>query len=203
MKKLATKNAIVESTRLVIGHQTGSAAFPAGSVLHRKRILQPGIGKIADDHLLDRLEQLELVAPFRDPERHHGLQRRAARKGTGDFRNGDDRLLRELEALARPLRHPFDDREAFRAFPDERKHGLSLSHGTHAVRKAPAMHAKMSRCLTPTVSSLPASWAGRSCIPARRCCTTTGSRSTSWPGLTCRLRSARRDSPQPCARCIP
>src|SRR2546425_8295689 len=54
-----------------------SAAIPAGSLLRRERILQPGVGKIFDNHPRHRLEQLELVALFRDPEHDHSLQGRS------------------------------------------------------------------------------------------------------------------------------
>src|SRR6266704_3579998 len=96
--------------------QSSSAAIPAGSLLHRERILQPGVGKIFDDHFRHGLEQLELVALFRDPEYDHSLQGRTSGKAAGDLRNGDRRLFREPEALARPLRKPVDGLEAFRAF---------------------------------------------------------------------------------------
>src|SRR6266704_3646834 len=115
----------------------------------------------------------------------------------------DDRLLRELEALARPLGHPFDDLEAFGAFLDGGKHRLSLSESLRGARgrKALAMHEKMRRWHIPTVSFSPASWAGPSCPPARRCCTTAGSSSTVWREPTSRLRSGPRASRAPCARC--
>jgi len=51
---------------------------PSCPLLHRERILEPGVGKIVDDHLRQRLEQLELVALFRDPEHDHGLQGRTS-----------------------------------------------------------------------------------------------------------------------------
>src|SRR5712692_266270 len=111
-----------------------SAAVAVEPLWNGERILEPGVGKIVDDHVFDRLEQFELVALFRHPERHHGLQRRAAGKGTGDLRNGNYRLFRELEALARPLRHPFDDPEAFGAFLDGSKHRSSVSESVHGAR---------------------------------------------------------------------
>src|SRR5437879_6284624 len=57
---------------------SGSAAIPADSLLHRERILQPGVRKIVEDHLRHGLEQLELVALLLDPEHDHGLERRTA-----------------------------------------------------------------------------------------------------------------------------
>src|SRR6266849_4222885 len=186
--------------------RSSSAAIPADSLLHRERILQPGEGKIVDDHLRHRLEQLELVALFCDPEHDHGLQGRTSRKAAGDLSDGDCRLFREPEALARPLRHPVDGLEAFGAFPDGHEHGFSLSEsvpGTRPVRKARAMHEKIRRWHTPIVSCWPASWAGPSCIRARRCCTITGSISTAWPGPTCRSRSGPSNSPRRCADFTP
>src|SRR5207302_6329483 len=139
--------------RSAVNGRGASAAIPADSLLHRERVLQPGERKIADDHLRHRLEQLELVALFRDPEHDHGLERRTAGERTGDLRNGDHRIFRQAEALARPLPHAVDGLEALGTFPDEREHGFSLSEA--------ALHEKMPRWRTPTASSSQASWDGR------------------------------------------
>src|SRR5256885_8402821 len=104
-----------------------SAAIPAAPLRHRERILQPGVGKIVDDHLRYRLEQLELVALFRNPEHDHSLKRCAAGECTGDLRNGDRRLFRKAEARACPLRHPLDGLEAFGVLPDSSEHRVSVS----------------------------------------------------------------------------
>src|SRR2546425_2029170 len=140
-------------TRSAVTGGGASAAIPAGPLVRRERILQPGVGKIFDDPPRHRLEQLELVALFRDPEHDHSLQGRTSGKTAGDLRNGDRRLFRETEALARPLRHPVDGLEAFGTLPDGGEHGFSLSEA--------ALHEKMRRWRTPTASSSQASWDGR------------------------------------------
>src|SRR5882672_11432926 len=106
---------------------SGSAAIPAGSLLNRERVLEPGVGKIVDDDLRHRLEQLELVALFRDPEHDHGLQRRTSWKAAGDLGYGDRRLFRELEALSRPLLHALDRLETSRSLLGQTQHRISLA----------------------------------------------------------------------------
>src|SRR5882757_840901 len=110
---------------------SGSAAIPAGSLLNRERIPEPGVGNIVDDHLRHRFEQLELVALFRNPEHDHGLQRRAAGKAAGDLRNGDRRLLLKLETLPRPLLHALDRLATFRSlWPNPASHQPSMRKST-------------------------------------------------------------------------
>src|SRR6267154_2147808 len=105
----------------------GSAAIPAGSLLNRERILEPGVGKIVGDHLRHRLEQLELIALFRNPEHDNGLQRRTSGKAAGDLRDGDRRLFRELEALSRPRLHALDRLETSRSLLGHTQHRISLA----------------------------------------------------------------------------
>src|SRR6185503_18468476 len=102
--------------------QAASAAIPADSLFHRERILQPGVGKVAGDHLRQRLEQLELVALFRDPEHDYRFQGRTSGKAASDLRDGDRRLFRELEALSRPLLHALDRLETSRNLLGQTQH---------------------------------------------------------------------------------
>src|SRR6266853_2130700 len=104
-----------------------SAAVALEPLGDGKRILEPGIGKIVDDHLRHRLEQLELVALFSNPEHDHSLQRRTAGECTGDLRNGDRRLFRKLETLSRPRLHALDGLETFRSLLGQTQHRISLA----------------------------------------------------------------------------
>src|ERR1700736_1336973 len=70
-----------------------------------ERILEPGRRQVVLSHLRDRLEHLEVVPRALDPERDHGLERRAARHRAGDLRHPDDRGFRPGEARARPRPH--------------------------------------------------------------------------------------------------
>ena len=67
--------------------------------------LEPGRRQVVLDHLGERLEHLEVVPRALDPERHHGLERRAARHRAVDLRHHDGGVRGERKARARPVPH--------------------------------------------------------------------------------------------------
>src|SRR5262249_44654322 len=83
-----------------------STAIALKSVRDRKRCPQPRRGEIVEDDFANRLEKLEVVARFADPEHHDGFKRRTARQAADDFRYEDCGIRRKREALACPLPHP-------------------------------------------------------------------------------------------------
>src|SRR5262249_30676956 len=106
-----------------------SAAIAAESLRDEKRFPQPGNRKIVNHNFARRLEYLELMAlGVLGPKRHHGLDRRTARKAARALRNQDGRRFGKSETLARPRPDPGERLAVFGGLSRQAELGGSGSH---------------------------------------------------------------------------
>jgi hypothetical protein len=87
-----------------IGPHPHSATPETRSIDRAKCILQPSGGKVIENNLFNRLEDLEVVAPLGlGPERDESFERWTARMRTGNLSNEDRGIFRKLKSFAGPF----------------------------------------------------------------------------------------------------